>query len=300
MKILKRVLAAMASTLIVVALISIGASAASSTVKVSSGKLSGSYIDNPYYVVANVGQSFDIGTVDVYEMLDAQGMTEGDVDLALVMNDVFYYSSYVYEGFDVDYDTLDDYGYITVTATSRGSYFFVLRGEDDTLTRLFFIFLPDGESVSEYDAVTVAYLLGRAEEYQLSYDDEENYTKGYNAGNSYGYSIGYDAGLFDGKSQGYNDGYSKGYSAGKSTAVNASEAYEQGYTAGFNSVIQTSDGSAVSGMFTGIFGAFYDGYNTIANGISISGISVGAIVSSLIVIFVAVFAVKIALKIFTK
>lgn len=172
MKILKRVLAAMASTFIVAALISVGASAASSTAKVSSGKLTGSWIDNPYYVVANVGQSFCIGTVDVFEMLDGQGVSEDDIDLILVMDDVFYYSSYVYEGFDVDYDTLDDFGYITVTATSQGRYFFLLRGEDDTLTRLFFIFLPDGQSVSEYDPSTVSYLLGVEEQCQLSYDPE--------------------------------------------------------------------------------------------------------------------------------
>lgn len=300
MKILKRVFAALGVVFIVTALISVGASAATSTVKVVGGELTGSYFSDPYYVVANVGESFLVGTVDVYEMLDAQGCDASDFDFTLVMDDYFYYSSYVYDGFDVDYDTLDDYGYITVTAKTEGEYFFDLRGEDDVLTTLFFIFLPEGESVSKYDSTTVAYLLGAEEESQKSHTDQEYYNNGYKDGRDYGYGIGYSAGLTDGNSKGYNDGYSKGYSAGKAVAVNASDAYEQGYTAGFNSVIQTSDGSAVSGMFTGIFAAMYDGYNTIANGVSISGISVGMIVSSLIVIFVAVFAVKIALKIFTK
>ena len=299
MKIVKRILAALAAVALIAALIAVSASA--STVRAFNDRSS-----IEYAVILKPGESVIIAHGDVYEIIVGWDTEEGDypisendVDLAIDGLEIGSDFSYA-DCFTVNAGTFSRYGYFTLKATGYGcDYLYVLvNGKKKAIV----VFVAD--------TAPSDFTLGAICGYDRGNDDGKifGYTKGYAEGNDAGYNFGlvegYNEGFEAGKAITYKDvydnGFSDGYGIGKADGYSAgltnSEAYKSGYDAGFNSVIQSSDGAAVSGFFSGVFGAFYDGYQTIANGITLNGISVGTVVSTLIVICVVVVGVRLAFK----
>lgn len=300
MKILKRIAAALAAAALVAALIAVSASA--STVKIFDDGISADYA-----VVLKPGESVIIADGDIYERIAGwdsdQGdfpITENDVDLSIDGLDL---GSDFGNGecFTVNSSTFSRYGYFTLKATDSQNYDFLtvlINGQRRDILVCVRNVVPSDSDLMRFIGYHAGFLDGEISGYTKGY--AEGNDAGYNFGLVEGYNEGFDAGKAltykDVYDRGFSDGYDIGKADGYSSGLTNSEAYKSGYDAGFNSVIQTSDGAAVSGMFSGIFGAFYDGYQIIANGITLNGISVGTVVSTLITICVVVVCVRLAFK----
>lgn len=291
MKIAKRIAAALAAVALVAALIAVSASA---TEYITTPVNEFSEGSGNYYFVLSVGQSVRVaGSAyeDPGEADSAEAYTGIFLRIPGFVHDTEFDYGAVSACFTVGDGAYETENYITISAATPGGSYYYYRISGTSDQRKLFVFVYDEMEFSDVSPTVgdLWYAKGQADSL-LSFpaDKDESYKLGYDAGYSYGRIAGMSDGYECGRADGYSDGLEKG-------AI-SSEAYKRGYDAGFNSVIQTSDGAAVSGMFSGIFGAFFDGYRTIANGISVGGISVGAVVSTCILIGVVVVVVRFILR----
>ncbi len=142
--------------------------------------------------------------------------------------------------------------------------------------------------------------------------------KSYSRGHSNGYYHGYDIGKMEGNSEGYELGHSHGYTqgctdgyaSGKTDGI--SEGYSSGKTDGiaegrqqlqkegdsffksfadffFSSKIDEKTGERI---YSGIFGGILQAYLTVANGVSLFGISLHVVILTLLSLVVIGFVVK--------
>ena len=288
MKITKRILAALFAFALVAALIAVSVSATEYVTEPVNETSEGSGI---YYLCLSTGQAVRIAGSD-YD--DPDGEYTG---FLLSLRDFIPESGHDYSSdgscFIVSDSSWEFDSYVTLIASSPGSsyYYYTIRGVSYKL----FVYVYDEMDLSDVSPTIkeVYYSWGQLDKV-VSVDTDQIYLDGYDKGHNEGYQSGKAAGYSDGKNDGYSDGYTVGYNKG----INDNDAYDMGYKDGFNSVIQVSDGNAVSGFFSGIFGAFYDGYDIIANGISINGVSVGTVISTFIIIVVIVAGICIGIKFF--
>lgn len=285
MKIVKRILAALAA----VALIAVPAVVSASATEYITEPVNETATDSGFYfLVLSLGESVRVVDESMYDS-DSQEEYYGEI---LYIDGFTPESGYNYDTlnpcFNVSDGTYESYCYITISGAAVGADYYYYR--INRVSHKLFVFVYNEMDLSDVSPTVsdVYYAWGQLDNRLSVPDTDEIYKNGYDAGYSYGHISGMDDGYEIGKADGYSVGLEKG-------AI-SSDAYKRGYDAGFNSVIQTSDGAAVSGMFSGIFAAFFDGYRTVASGVSVGGISVGAVVSTMILIAVVVVVVRFILK----
>lgn len=103
-----------------------------------------------------------------------------------------------------------------------------------------------------------------------------------------GEETGYELGLDEGYSNGHNDGYSLGLEDGKISGRNEKE----DFSGGFGKLFFSSEEVNGERVYSGLFGGILQAYLTVANGVSIFGISLHTVVITLISLVVLGFILK--------
>lgn len=107
-----------------------------------------------------------------------------------------------------------------------------------------------------------------------------------------GLSKGKELGLQEGYTNGHNAGFSSGFSDGKIAGINEVNAQKEDFTSGFGDLFFSSEEVNGERVYSGLFGGILQAYLTVANGVSIFGISLHTVVITLISLVVLGFILK--------